>query len=590
MRSTRINSSLLVAIILLLLLGRKTTYSQSSQDYKWYIAAHGGAAQLYGDIQNEEYPFTKFPDETELGYGIRFGRSISPAFGAHLHFTNGKFKGVKTSGDQAFASEFTDVHLAFQVNLLNLFFENKNRLVSPYLFAGAGLIWFRSEAWIASTGEIIGDAGYTNEPERSKSSREMGMMVPAGFGLDFRLTDRWYVNLESGLRLTNTDLLDGVEKGSQKDAYFYSALGVNYYFGSKSDKPVIPEAEIAKVDENPFKNTSVSVQCIFPNDLTAMDEFMMRCRVHKGLIDGKAELTQVLPIGFTVLDTTIANASRVEFQNYTLSLYWDELPADTAFDINYNVQLDKIFGNLPMSNILYLDRMNQEYKFKQDINIKRLIEPEPIVEIDEEPEIEKIKTEVAEVEFRVQIKASYKEQLSVESLEETYNLKNQVKEEKIGYWYKYTAGSFRTYDAARDYRNVLIKSNGIKGPFVIAYFNGSRLGNIKELQTVSPDYYPLTSRTQKLQTSQTVLSKYCYRVQILALYNTSESILSLKQKYGIDDVINEEVYVSWKKYTVGDCFTKSQAQELTNKLKAKGIQGAFPVLYKDGERQEQTPE
>ena len=216
MRSTRINSSLLVAIILLLLLGRETTYSQSSQDYKWYIAAHGGAAQLYGDIQNEEYPFTKFPDETELGYGIRFGRSISPAFGAHLHFTNGKFKGVKTSGDQAFASEFTDVHLAFQVNLLNLFFENKNRLVSPYLFAGAGLIWFRSEAWIASTGEIIGDAGYTNEPERSKSSREMGMMVPAGFGLDFRLTDRWYVNLESGLRLTNTDLLDGVEKGSQK--------------------------------------------------------------------------------------------------------------------------------------------------------------------------------------------------------------------------------------------------------------------------------------------------------------------------------------------------------------------------------------
>ncbi len=578
MLSTKCQFSFITLFITLLFWNTSTTVAQSSLDYKWFINAHAGASQLFGDIQTEDNIFTKIPDETELGYGVRFGRSLSPVFGLHLHATNGNFKGAKAASNQEFSSSFTDVHLALQVNLLNLFAENKNRFVNPYLYIGGGAIFFRSEAYNTETGEIIGDAGYTNDPERAKSSREMGLIIPAGLGFDFRLANRWYMNLETGLRLNSTDLLDGVEQGSQNDAYYYTALGLSYYFGARGPKPEVMEDETEEIPENPFAGTKVDMQCIFPPDLTAMDEFMMYCRLTKGKIDGKAELTQVLPIGFNVLDTAIAGASRVEFKNYTLSLYWDDLPADSVIKIRYRVQLDKIYGNLPMSSIIYLDKMGKEYKFKNDVNIKRLVEQEPIVIIDEEPEVEEIETEVAEVEFKVQVQASYKKPLSVQSLEQKFNLPNQINEEKIGYWYKYTTGSFRTYDEARGYRNTLIRSNGVKGAFVIAYFNGARLETLRELQTVSPDYYPYPF------TKKTPITKYCYRVQILALLNTSESVLTLKQRYGIDNVVNEEVYHSWRKYTVGDCFTKSQAMQMTKDLKEKGIDGAFPVLYKNGER------
>ncbi|MCB2221033.1 MAG: porin family protein [Bacteroidetes bacterium] len=579
MRSTKIQFTFFTFVFMLCMFSSSITIvAQSSQDYKWYLNAHAGAAQLFGDIQNEDNILSKIPDETELGYGLRFGRYLSPVFGVHLHVTNGNFKGSKDASDVMFSSTYTDLHLAFQINLLNLFFENKNRFVNPYAFVGGGAIFYRSEAWIGETGEIIGDAGYNNDIERTESSREMGLMVPVGLGFDFRLADKWYMNLETGLRLNDSDLLDGVENGSQNDAYYYTSLGLSYYFGARSPKPDLLEEETAEIPLNPFAGTKVDLRCFFPPNLTAMDEFMMNCQISKGKIDGKAELTQVLPIGFNVLDTAIANASRVEFKNYTLSLYWDELPTDSVFNVTYNVQLDKIYGSLPMSSILYLEKMGREYKFKNDVSIKRLVEAEPIVIIDEEPEIEKVETQVAEVEFKVQVQASYKKQLSVQGLEEKYNLRNQIQEEKIGYWYKYVTGSFNNYDDARGYRNSLIKNNGVAGAFVIAYFNGSRLDNLRELQTVSPDYYPYPF------TKKTPMTKYCYKVQILALLNTSESVLTLKQRYGIDEVVNEEVYHSWRKYTVGDCYTKSQALKITKELKDKGVEGAFPVLYKNGER------
>jgi hypothetical protein len=40
-------------------------------------------------------------------------------------------------------------------------------------------------------------------------------------------------------------------------------------------------------------------------------------------------------------------------------------------------------------------------------------------------------------------------------------------------WFKYTIGSFNTYQAARSFRNEL--KSKVKGIFVIAYYNGKRI-------------------------------------------------------------------------------------------------------------------
>jgi len=100
-----------------------------------------------------------------------------------------------------------------------------------------------------------------------------------------------------------------------------------------------------------------------------------------------------------------------------LSLFWDEIPADTAFDITYRVKLDKIFGSLPMTSILYFDETGEEHKFKTDIFIKRKIIAEPIAVENGKPSDTEMQSPSEKVEFRIQLRASYKLRLSTDSLE-----------------------------------------------------------------------------------------------------------------------------------------------------------------------------
>ena len=57
------------------------------------------------------------------------------------------------------------------------------------------------------------------------------------------------------------------------------------------------------------------------------------------------------------------------------------------------------------------------------------------------------------------------------------NLSRPVLVERHNGLYKYTVGSFNTYDQANDFRNTVL-SRGIKGAFVVAYRNGKRINVI----------------------------------------------------------------------------------------------------------------
>jgi len=571
----------LFSVVLIAALAPVRSYSQTYPDYPWHINVNGGTTLLFGDLTSQDNFTDRVPDDLELGFGVRAGRNISPIFGLYLQSVTGRFKGSNESRNLKFNSSFTETGVGLRGSLTDLILGKKSRFVNFYGFAGASAIFFRSEAINLSTGAIEEDYGYTNQDDRKKSSPETGLVFPMGAGFDLKLHQKWFLTLETGFRASLTDKLDGMTKGTQNDAYYYSSFGLSYYFnlgGPKPQKPVMDEIPVTEPE--PFADTHVDLKYHIPSDLSSHDVFRMKSIIHKGQIDGKAHLIQILPIGFNVLDTTVGNASRTEFNNYTLRLYWDELPQDTAFEVSYDVELDQIFGNLPMSSILYLDRTGKEYRFKTDIMIKRKIIEDLLAELEEEDvTIEKIMTAVDLVEFRVQIAASFRKQLSIAELEKKYNLHGQITEEIDGSWYKYVTGTHSTYSKVREHRAAIIQQHGVQGAFVVVYYKGDRLSHIKELITVSPEHYPLPVDPA---VRKRVLP--CYRVQILALRESVASPYSLKQTYNIDDVVNEEVYYNWRKYTVGECLTRQAALQLTNDLKSKGIDGAFPVLYKDGER------
>jgi hypothetical protein len=543
-------------------------------DYHWYLNANVGLTQMYGDLSTSSDPIGKLSNETDLGYGFRLGKFISPVFSAHFQFLNARFKGLKEASDLQFTSEVLEMQLGTTINFINLFGENKNRTVNLYGLLGVSSLAFRSQASKISTGEIVDGYGYEDEGSGNKTSRQTSFAVPFGLGLDFRLAPRWYMNLETGYRMTLTDQLDGQVKGTADDMYYYTSLGLSYNFGSrKSKEPPPPPPEPEK---DLLANTYVDLLYFFPSEITSMDSFTMRCKIYKGALQGKAELTQILPIGFMVTDTAIAGA-KVEFKNYTLSLYWDELPKDSIFEVTYNVQLDKIYGTLPMVSILYIDTLNKEYRYKTDIFIKRKIVAEPIVV--EEPVIEEdeMQSPSDKVEFRIQIRAAYKQKISTDSLARLLSIENTIEEERINNWYKYSIGSFKTYDEARAYRKDLVKRRLLKDAFIIAYFDNQRLNTLSELKEVAPDALP------GVQTKYTENGE-CWRVQILALMHKQVSPSVLREMYDIEEEVNEEVYHNWRKYTVGACKSKSRARKLRLELIEKGIEGAFIVEYTNGER------
>ncbi len=75
--------------------------------------------------------------------------------------------------------------------------------------------------------------------------------------------------------------------------------------------------------------------------------------------------------------------------------------------------------------------------------------------------------------FRVQLAATHRFR-DANITYAAYNLSRPVKVEMVEGWYKYTAGSFGSYQQARDFRNS-VTARGIDGAFIVAYRNGRRI-------------------------------------------------------------------------------------------------------------------
>ena len=528
---------------------------------------------MYGDIEQSNNPIGKLSDETTFGFGAKLGKYAGPVFSFHFQYYNSALKGFDESADREFSTDLMEYQLGTNINLINLFFGSKERTINLYGTVGIGGIFFRSESQTISTGELLNGYGYTYDPEKTKASKESGFAFPLGAGIDFKLSDRWYVNLESVMHFTNSEILDARVAGPNNDAYYYTSLGISYNFFGKKSKEIIEAPPEIVVD--PFAGEIVDLGYNLPKNIKSNEEFVLKSTIHKGKIDGPGRLIQILPIGLTVLDTVIAGA-KTEFINYTLYLNWDELPADSVFEVSYRVKPDKIYGLLPMVSNLYLQRTGKEYKFKGNLLIEQAEEEIP----PQEPVVEVIKKDTVTpergIEYRVQVSAGYKSKIPIETLAAKYKLSVEFKEDCLGNWCHYSVGSFDTYEQAREYRNTLMSENGARDAFIVAFYNGKRLNELSEIKEIAATTQPIKTVYKE--------EGYCYRVQILAMLNKSVDPESLREMHNIEEEVNEEVYHNWRKYTVGNCTSIGEAKLLLNKLKGKGMPDSFIATYKNGER------
>jgi hypothetical protein len=556
----------------------QSLFAQSSLTYGWYININGGISQLHGDIQTSDNPLNKLKNETGPGGGIKIGKYINSVFTAYFQFHGSDMKGLDEKKDREFSSDMLEGRLGLTLNFTNLFFGKKERLINFYGTAGAGVVFFRSEAYMISSGELINDYGYLGTTNKQKTSRERSFLFPLGAGFDIKLSPQWYLNLETAVGIFTTDKLDATEKGAYNDAYNFTSLGLTYYFKERK-KGRIPQSrpleEKPVIVADPYANEYINLVHKFPAGIKSFDEFEMQSEVHKGKINGSGTLTQVLPVGFNVLDTAIANA-KSEFNMYTLRLQWDSLPADSVFTVSYRVKLDRIFGTLPLASILYLQKTGKEYKFKTTVDIIRWEEPVAVKEVAAETKKEDSIPAISIVEYRIQVSASFKTRIPLRELAGKISPREEIREDFQNNWYSYTVGSFNSYEEAKEYMQKRVAEFGLKEAYIVVFYKGKKLKSLGELKQYVPEVTPVQPEVKK--------EEYCYRVQILAMMGKGVDPVSLKQQYGLEEDVNEEIYHNWHKYTVGPCTAKPAASLLLKSVKAKGVTGAFIVTYKDGER------
>ena len=197
----------------------------------WAIQLQPGFSQFYGDASNHNY-FQKFKGEIGLYAGMSVRKMIIPAVGVGLDFAYAglkSYKNQKTDGtkvDFHLTGNYYDANLFVYVNFNHLFAGYKpDRRFTVYGTVGVGWGFWNS----ALTDGITGLTIKSGSKNGSYTYKTNALVVPLGAGVNYRINDRWGINLGGTLRTVFNDDVDVWHDGFKYDQIFSTSLGITYH-------------------------------------------------------------------------------------------------------------------------------------------------------------------------------------------------------------------------------------------------------------------------------------------------------------------------------------------------------------------------
>lgn len=208
------------------LLSAGNLFAQTA-DYKWSLGVNLGFSEYYGDLGNG---FLKFDlstqrllkangmgiEEKSPGYlGVSASRYLDRYFDANLAVNYGNW-GHFTNTANAFYSRFISADVTARFKFLG----KDNARFTPYILLGVGT---RSHK--------------INTPNDFGKERMTELTVPAGVGLNIKMEDRVYLNIQSHYGWTNNDQIEGSFKHQRYtwDQYWNHSIGLNFLIGKMKD-------------------------------------------------------------------------------------------------------------------------------------------------------------------------------------------------------------------------------------------------------------------------------------------------------------------------------------------------------------------
>ncbi len=238
---------LLIGLIPTLVMGQKD--GKPSFDPYWYIGAQGGISQLHGDVT--KYKFVPDKDNWNFGFGGLFGRQFTPFLGLRGTLAYGTYSGQEERAsknylpwyNQKVEGNYIDYSLMLTFDLDRLILGyNPDRLLGVYAMAGIGNSQYRVKKYDLVTGAELGSRGYDTEQGggdgKGFGGRDLIGTVPAGLGVNLRVSEKVDLILENVMRFTGSEGLDIQHGGAaeiKKDFYSQTTIGLVYKFGMGTD-------------------------------------------------------------------------------------------------------------------------------------------------------------------------------------------------------------------------------------------------------------------------------------------------------------------------------------------------------------------
>lgn len=469
-----------------------------------------GALSYYGDLSTDDFNVFK-----RIAYGSRFGGSaalikqFSPFFGIQAQFSTGSLY-TAAPDHTYFTGSLMEGSLSARIDPLKLI-KGYSFGLSPYLSVGLGTFSFRSVHREMDTNLVLLPAFGYNEDGITNAGRKTALSMPMAAGLSFRILPYLQIELEHSLRMTNTDLLDCFKgASSSNDFYALTTIGLRFNIPARSRDSGRQKSEELKVPiektgqtkevmivEIPSYNLYVDFDA--PEKLKSGQILDVKLRINKGKYAGPAKLIQKYPFGFTGAEDITKNTG-FSFTNQKVIIDWDKMPADTMITYNYRILVDMdvngsqiISGSLEYKEadgiktvffnrevFVYNPNRNEEQDLSNNRRLKQNDSTEPAGKAPLTKGNIRQSQPLAGIEFRVQCGAFRENKSADIQLAAKHKITEVIQEEFVNGWYKYTVGSFRTYEEAVKYRDKFIAKTGILSAFLVGYKDGHRLANIAD--------------------------------------------------------------------------------------------------------------
>ncbi len=214
-----------------------------SKSNNWQFGFNGGVFVYQGQLSPSVLGSYKTLKPT---ISLYFARILTPSFSLRTNLAFGALKGDESKYSEpayrkqrnlAFHTPITEVS---ELLVWNIFGNSGNEIgnrFSPYVFGGAGLTFIN-----VTRSSNINKSFFVNEPEVitnvaadfKVAPPKAIVVVPVGFGVDYFLSNKVSLTLETSFRYTQTDYLDGFSRISTAkvhDYYQSHTIGLVFKFG-----------------------------------------------------------------------------------------------------------------------------------------------------------------------------------------------------------------------------------------------------------------------------------------------------------------------------------------------------------------------